>query len=125
MPGGERSTNNAESANSPESNDDEERLAQRKIGAKVLASVGFDKHWKDIVEPYFNKARKNGEKLSGKNNERRNYAYLSRLEDLVDKHGNALEKKLSKARQIKRGMMQQLLTGKIRIEQFSEGGRVI
>ena len=61
---------------------EEERARQRKRGASVLSNSGFQK--KPIVESSFNKALKNGEKLFGKNGgERRNYAHLSRLENLV------------------------------------------
>ena len=40
------------------------------------------------------KLEKQNEKLPGKNNERRNFAYLSRLDNMVEKHGDALEQKL-------------------------------
>ena len=67
---------------------------QNEIGAKVLTLVNFESKHKDIVESSFNKARQNKEKLPGKNNERRNFAYLSRLNNMVEKHGDALEQKL-------------------------------
>ena len=67
---------------------------QNEIGSKVLALVNFESKHKDIVESSFNKARQNKEKLPGKNNERRNFAYLSRLNNMVEKHGDALERKL-------------------------------
>ena len=67
---------------------------QNEIGAKVLTLVNFESKHKDIVESSFNKARQNKEKLPGKNNERRNFAYLSRLSNMVEKHGDALEQKL-------------------------------
>ena len=70
---------------------------QNEIGAKVLALVNFESKHKDIVESSFNKARQNKEKLPGKNNERRNFAYLSRLNNMVEKHGDALEQKLWEA----------------------------
>lgn len=70
---------------------------QNEIGARVLTLVGFDSRNRDIVNSSFEKARKRKEKLPGKNTERRNYAYLSRLETLIDKHGNPLEKKLWEA----------------------------
>ena len=72
----------------------EEDSLNRQIGARALTATGFENHQKEIVDSSFNKARKQGEKLPGKNNERRNYAYLSRLEKLIDKYGNGLEKKL-------------------------------
>ena len=67
---------------------------QNEIGSKVLSLVNFESKHKDIVESSFNKARQNKEKLPGKNNERRNFAYLSRLDRMVEKHGDALEQKL-------------------------------
>ncbi|TWP14121.1 hypothetical protein EUA77_01530 [TM7 phylum sp. oral taxon 351] len=67
---------------------------QNEIGAKVLTLVNFESKHKDIVESSFNKARNNKEKLPGKNNERRNFAYLSRLNNMIEKHGDALEQKL-------------------------------
>ena len=75
---------------------DKQRLArlQNEIGSKVLTLVGFESRNKDIVNSSFEKARKQNEKLPGKNNERRNFAYLSRLDNIVEKHGDALEQKL-------------------------------
>ena len=70
---------------------------QNEIGAKVLSLVNFESKHKDIVESSFNKARQNKEKLPGKNNERRNFAYLSRLDRMIEKHGDALERKLWEA----------------------------
>ena len=67
---------------------------QNEIGAKVLTLVNFESKHKDIVESSFNKARQNKEKLPGKNNERRNFAYLSRLNNMIEKHGDAIEQKL-------------------------------
>ena len=70
---------------------------QNEIGSKVLSLVNFESKHKDIVESSFNKARNKKEKLPGKNNERRNFAYLSRLSNMVEKHGDALEQKLWEA----------------------------
>ena len=70
---------------------------QNEIGSKVLSLVNFESKHKDIVESSFNKARNNKEKLPGKNNERRNFAYLSRLSNMVEKHGDAIEQKLWEA----------------------------
>ena len=70
---------------------------QNEIGSKVLSLVNFESKHKDIVESSFNKARNNKEKLPGKNNERRNFAYLSRLDNMIEKHGDALEQKLWEA----------------------------
>ena len=70
---------------------------QNEIGSKVLSLVNFESKHKDIVESSFNKARNKKEKLPGKNNERRNFAYLSRLSNMVEKHGDTLEQKLWEA----------------------------
>ena len=70
---------------------------QNEIGSKVLALVNFESKHKDIVESSFNKARNNKEKLPGKNNERRNFAYLSRLDRIIEKHGDKAEQKIWEA----------------------------
>ena len=70
---------------------------QNEIGAKVLTLVNFESKHKDIVESSFNKARNKKEKLPGKNNERRNFAYLSRLDRIVEKYGDKAEQKLWEA----------------------------
>ena len=70
---------------------------QNEIGSKVLSLVNFESKHKDIVESSFNKARNKKEKLPGKNNERRNFAYLSRLDRIIEKHGDAIEQKLWEA----------------------------
>ena len=67
---------------------------QNEIGSKVLTLVGFESRNKDIVNSSFEKAKKQKEKLPGKNNERKNFAYLSRLDNMIEKHGDALEQKL-------------------------------
>lgn len=70
-----------------------EASRSRQIGATLLTKTGFEgRH--DIVNSSFERARKRGEKLPGKNNERRNYAYLERLEELIDKRGSRAEKRL-------------------------------
>ena len=70
---------------------------QNEIGSKVLSLVNFESKHKDIVESSFNKARNKKEKLPGKNNERRNFAYLSRLDRMIEKHGDKVEQKLWEA----------------------------
>ena len=70
---------------------------QNEIGSKVLSLVNFESKHKDIVESSFNKARNKKEKLPGKNNERRNFAYLSRLDNMIEKHGDKVEQKLWEA----------------------------
>lgn len=66
------------------------------VGAKLLTVANFDTRNKAIVDSSFNKARTRSERLPGKNSERRNYAYIDRLEKLIDKRGNNLEKRLWK-----------------------------
>ena len=67
---------------------------QNEIGSKVLSLVNFESKHKDIVESSFNKARNKKERLPGKNNERRNFAYLSRLDNMIEKYGDKVEQKL-------------------------------
>ena len=69
----------------------------QRVGAKVLSKVGLESRQKSIVDSSFNKALGKGEKLPGKNNERRDLAYLNRLSRLIDKYGNRLEKRLWEA----------------------------
>ena len=74
---------------------DKQRLArlQNEIGSKVLTLVGFESRNKDIVNSSFEKARKQNEKLPGKNNERSNFANLSRFETMLYKsYGQPLPK---------------------------------
>ena len=70
---------------------------QNEIGSKVLSLVNFESKHKDIVESSFNKARNKKEKLPGKNNERRNFAYLSRLDRMIEKYGDKVEQKIWEA----------------------------
>ena len=70
---------------------------QNEIGSRVLSLVNFESKYKDIVESSFNKASQNKEKLPGKNNERRNFAYLSRLDRIIKKHGDKAEQKIWEA----------------------------
>ena len=72
----------------------DQKQQDRTLGAKILSQANFESRHQPIVDSSFNKARQHGEKLPGKNNERRNYSYLNRIERLVDKYGNRLEKKL-------------------------------
>lgn len=75
--------------------DEEKELKrQRRIGALVLSLVSFDDKNEEIVDSSFDKARRKGEKLPGNSSERRIYAYLLRLEELINKYGNPLEKRL-------------------------------
>ena len=83
--------------NTTERNPQATSRLQNEIGSKVLTLVNFESKHKDIVESSFNKARQNKEKLPGKNNERRNFAYLSRLDRMVEKYGNKAEQKIWEA----------------------------
>jgi len=67
--------------------------AELHLGASALSVANFDIRHRGIVDSSFEKARQSGEKLPGQNRERRNYAYLSRLDKLVEKHGNEIEKR--------------------------------
>ena len=87
-------TNRESDTNTTERNSQATSRLQNEIGSKVLSLVNFESKHKDIVESSFNKARQNKEKLPGKNNERRNFAYLSRLDRMIEKHGDAIEQKL-------------------------------
>lgn len=70
------------------------RKTERKLGAKILSEVGFQDRQREIVDSSLVKERKRGEKFEGKNQVRKNEAYLERLERVIEKDGNALEKKL-------------------------------
>ena len=87
-------TDQENNINTTEQNTQHPTHLQNEIGSKVLSLVNFESKHKDIVESSFNKARNNKEKLPGKNNERRNFAYLSRLNNMVEKYGDKAEQKL-------------------------------
>ncbi len=70
------------------------KKAERKLGAKILSGVGFQDRQAEIADSSLKKEKARGEKFQGKNAERRNLAYLARLERMIEKDGNALEKKL-------------------------------
>ena len=90
-------TDQENNINTTEQNTQHLSRLQNEIGSKVLSLVNFESKHKDIVESSFNKARQNKEKLPGKNNERRNFAYLSRLSNMVEKYGDKVEQKLWEA----------------------------
>ncbi len=73
---------------------EEKAQADRQLGAQVLASVGFQDRHAKITESSLSKEKARGGKLLGKNTQRRNLAYLGRLERLIDKYGNPMEKRL-------------------------------
>ena len=75
----------------------DERAQDQQLGAKVLSQIHFESSHQPIVESSFNKAIKHGEKLPGKNGERRNLSYLNRLNKLIEKHGNKAEQRLWQA----------------------------
>ena len=87
-------TDQENNTNTTEQNIQASSRFQNEIGSKVLTLVNFESKHKDIVESSFNKARNKKEKLPGKNNERRNFAYLSRLDRMVEKYGNKAEQKI-------------------------------
>ena len=87
-------TDQENNINTTEQNTQHLSRLQNEIGSKVLTLVNFESKHKDIVESSFNKARNKKEKLPGKNNERRNFAYLSRLDRMIEKHGDKVEQKL-------------------------------
>ena len=87
-------TDQENNINTTEQNTQHLSRLQNEIGSKVLSLVNFESKHKDIVESSFNKARNNKEKLPGKNNERRNFAYLSRLDNMIEKHDDKVEQKL-------------------------------
>lgn len=91
MPNPEISTLNQENHETVEH---EPGRNDRELGAKVLSQVNFESRHQPIVDSSFDRARQRGEKLPGKNSERRNYSYLDRIEKLVDSYGNRLEKRL-------------------------------
>lgn len=84
---------NGESEGETEIREDTRR-EQQELGAKILTQVRFEGKHKEIVDSTYEKALQNHEKLSGKNSQRRNMAYVARLERMVEKHGNELERKL-------------------------------
>ena len=90
-------TDQENNINTTEQNTQHLSRLQNEIGSKVLSLVNFESKHKDIVESSFNKARQNKEKLPGKNNERRNFAYLSRLSNMVEKYGDKAEQKIWEA----------------------------
>lgn len=77
-----------------ESKSDSIKRTERETGAKVLTSVNFDARNKEIVGSSFHKAIDKKEALAGRGKERHNYAYLARLEDLIDRRGSEVEKRL-------------------------------
>ncbi len=71
-----------------------QRAKERHLGASVLSGAGFQERQAQIVDSSLAKEMARGETLSGKNGERRNLAYLTRLERMIDRYGTELERKL-------------------------------
>ena len=72
----------------------EQRKKERTVGAKVLSAAGFADRHKEIVASTYEKARATGQKMVGNNTDRRNDAYVARLESMIDRHGPRMEEKL-------------------------------
>ncbi len=69
------------------------REIERTIGAKSLTAISFEKTNKPIVDSSFEKVRRLKQKLVNSSNaDRRNDAYLTRLEKIVNKHGPKAER---------------------------------
>ena len=75
-------------------NTEANELAQRQVGAKVLSLGGFRGRHQKTVDSTFELARKHGEKLVGKNDERRVDAYLERIGRGIEKYGDRYEQRL-------------------------------
>lgn len=80
----------------PQSQQAHEALAL-KVASKLLTNSSFDKRHAEVVDSSLNKAKRAGEKLTGSGSERRNKAYLHRIEDMVDQLGSRMEKNLLRA----------------------------
>lgn len=63
------------------------------VGAKVLSAAGFDGTYKQITDSSLSKVKNRGEKLTGSGSERRAAAYLTRLYDIVERHGTVAEQR--------------------------------
>ena len=70
------------------------RSNNRRIGAKILSQTNFENRHKQITDSSYEKAIKKGESLDAKPSERRGFAYILRLENLVDKFGNQAEQRI-------------------------------
>ncbi|MBR3368524.1 hypothetical protein IKG45_01890 [Candidatus Saccharibacteria bacterium] len=75
-------------------NIDENERKTREVGAKVLVVSGFRGKHQETVDSTFERARKRGEKLVGKNDERRADAYLERIDKGIEKYGSRYEQRL-------------------------------
>ena len=66
----------------------------RRIGAKILSQTNFENRHKEITDSSYKKALEKDESLDARPSERRNLAYILRLENLVDKYGNQAEQRI-------------------------------
>ncbi|MBR5046451.1 hypothetical protein IKX73_02375 [Candidatus Saccharibacteria bacterium] len=66
----------------------------RMVGAKVLSVVGFNNRHQEIIDSSYKKAREAKQKLIGNNGERRSDAYITRIENIINRHGAAAEQRL-------------------------------
>ena len=72
----------------------ERQEKERALGAKILSIVGFNIRHREIVDSSFGRARKTGQKLVGKNGERRSDAYVARVERIIGQRGTKAEQRL-------------------------------
>ena len=93
----------SENVGNSQASNENQGLAERQLGAKMLNMAGFRQRREtvdergvhhNIVDSSFERFKNRGEKMVGKNDERRVDAYLSRLEKIIEKGGNEYEKKL-------------------------------
>ena len=74
---------------------DDKKKNARLLGARVLSSVNFEDSHRDVVQSSFERSVNNGEEIKGERpGFRRNFAYLSRLEKIVERYGNQAEQRL-------------------------------
>ena len=72
-----------------------EEESSLELGAKILSLAGFEGgRNKRIVDSSYDKVRKNEKMPDGNSSLRHNYAYLSRLEKLIDECGRPMEKRI-------------------------------
>ena len=93
----------SENVGNSQASNENQGLVERQLGAKMLTMGGFrqrretvDEYGEhhNIVDSSLERLKNRGEKLIGKNDERRNDAYLLRLARIIEKGGNEYEKKL-------------------------------
>lgn len=82
------------SSNPGELTEEQLKLLNREVGAKILVQSGFRGRHQETVDSSFERARKWHDKLVGKNDERRIDAYLERLDRSIKKLGSKHEQLL-------------------------------